>query len=372
MTDVISDIDDNMIELNRSIAPATTPMGYAEKYVLVEEELQIGQGQPPIQNILRTDAKTCIKETKIVNDKAVVKGEMTVCILYCAENTQHLQTIKTVIPFSQIIDVIGINESCRCDTKSEVAFFEVKPKISQSGETKILALTSKILLTCEAYCNNEIPVVLDAFSRKFEAVASKDKVCFQKITHNLSETYHCKKSVTLENTVDSIVDLWCNVGVVSVKFENENLLIFGETTVCVIAANDKNDIFYFEKPIEFQYKHPINISESNAYCEPEIEIISCGFTLTSPENMEIRIDLGINAAIYECSEISLISDFAIDENKIQKRKSNCALVIYFCDKGEKVWDIARNYNASVEEIMNINDLKKDVMEETKMLLVPIM
>ena len=42
-TDVISDIDDCNIEQRRGTAPATVPMGYAEKYLMVEEEIQIGQ-----------------------------------------------------------------------------------------------------------------------------------------------------------------------------------------------------------------------------------------------------------------------------------------------------------------------------------------
>lgn len=370
-TDIISDIDDCNTEIHRGIAPATVPMGYAEKYLMVEDELSISQGQPNVRNILRSDVKSCVRETKIINDKAVVKGEITVCVLYCPEPSGNPQTVKTVLPFSQIVDVEGINDSCSCETKSEIAFFEVKPRISSSGEIKSFSISAKLLLTVEAWCSNDIAVILDAFSRKNETKILRNKVNFEKITSNISETYHCKKTVELESPIDYVLDLWCNVHTGSVKFENCNMIIGGIITVSMIACGEKNDTFYIEKPIDFEYKYPVHCEIGEPHCEPEIEILSCGYTLTSPENMELRVDLAVNVAVYERNEMSLISGFDIDENKPAPRKSDSAMIIYFPEENESVWEIARNYNASVDEIMRINELDSDVIPNGKTILVPM-
>lgn len=371
-TDIISDIDDTSTEIHRGIAPATVPMGYAEKYLLVEDELQIGQGQPAVNNIIRSEAKSCIRETKIINDKAVVKGEMTVCVLYCPNNCPTPQCVKTVIPFSQIVDIEGITDSCKCETNSEIAFFEAKPRVSPSGEIKTFAITAKILLTCSAWCSNEIAVVLDAFSRKHDADIVRNKVNFEKIISNISETYHCKKSVELEMPVDSVLDLWCNVQTNSVKFEDNNMIIGGIIIASMIVSGDKNNTYYVEKNIDFEYKYPVLCEKGVPYCEPEIEILSCGYTLTSTENMEIRVDLSVNASVYEKREISLISDFSIDESKPVCRNCNGAMIIYFPSENDSVWDIARKYNASVEEIMRINELESDNIPNGKTILVPML
>ena len=370
-TDIISDIDDCNIEIHRGIAPATVPMGYAEKYLLVEDEIHIGQGQPPIRNIIRSEAKSCVRETKIINDKAVVKGEITVCILYCPEPYGCPQSVKTVIPFSQIVDVEGITDSCSCETKSEIAFFEAKPRISPSGDMKTFAVSAKVLLSCEAWCGNDIAVILDAFSRKYEADITRKKVGFEKITSNISETYHCKKSIELEMPVDSVLDLWCNVQTGSVKFEDSHMIICGVIIVSMIVSAEKNSNCYLEKTIDFEYKYPVLCEIGIPHCDPEVEILSCGYTLTSTENMELRVDLSVNAAVYEKSDIMLISEFDIDENKPSKKKNNGAMVIYFPDENENVWDIARKYNASVEEIMRINELESDNIPSNRTILVPM-
>ncbi len=370
-TDIISDFNDDNIELKRGIAPATVPMGFAEKYLMIEEEIRTGQGQPPVKSILRYDANSCVKETKVIKDKAVVKGEITLNILYCAESTSTPQCVKTTIPFSQIVDVAGITEECLCDTKSEIAFMDLKPRMSVSGENKCFSLTAKLLLTCEAYCSNDVAVILDAFSRRYQSDIKKSKVCFDKITHNISEIYHCKKSLELEEEVSSVVDLWCNVQSYTAKFENCEMVICGTIVVGMIVCKNEGNAIYCEKSIDFEYKYPIKCEIGTPHTEPQIEVLSCGYTITSSNCIEVRIELGINAAVYEKSEIPLISEMSIDNEHTIERKSKAALMVYYCSEGDKVWNIARNYNASVEEIMRMNSLEDDSLPEGKMILVPM-
>ncbi len=369
-TEIVSDYDDKNVELKRGMAAATVPMGSAEKYILIEEEIDIGQGQPQIRNVWRSDVKACVKETKVINDKAVIKGEIKVCIIYCSDSTPNPQSVKTTIPFSQILDIEGITDSCACDTKAEVVFFEIKPRISASGETKSFSLTAKLLLNSEAYCSNEIPVIFDAFSRKYEADIKKTNVVFERITQNISENYHCKKAITFDEEISSVVDLWCNIEECHTKFENENMIVYGTVLAAIIVCDTKNIPIYHEKQIEFEHKFPLDIA-SNLHCEPQIEVTSCGFTITSTTSMELMVDILLNAAVYQKSNVTLISEMNVDTKKPCKNTNRTALTIYFCGAGECVWDIARIYNASVEEIMAINELENEQLENGKMILVPI-
>ena len=371
-TDIISDYDDDNVELRRGVAPATVPMAFAEKYLMIEEEIRIGQGQPPVKSILRFDAHSLVRETKIIKDKAVVKGEVTVNILYCPQEVGTAQCVKSVLPFSQIIDLQGVGEECSVETKSEIAYIDVKPKLSVSGENKCFSLTSKVLLTCEAYCSNDIAIVLDAFSRKYEADITRNKLNFEKITTNLGEVYQCKKNVELEEEITSVLDLWCNVQSVSTKFEDSNMVISSTLIAGMIVSNIEGNAIYSEKPIDFEYKYPVNCELGSPYAEPQIEVISCTYTITSSNNIEIRVELSINAAIYEKCEMSLISDVQVNTERLTERKQTHALVVYYCSEEDTVWDIARKYNSGVNEIMKVNNLLDDAVLNGKMLLIPMM
>ena len=47
------------------------------------------------------------------------------------------------------------------------------------------------------------------------------------------------------------------------------------------------------------------------------------------------------------------------------------MTVYFTTADECVWDIARIYNASVDEIMSINALEDSCLKQGTMILVPL-
>ncbi len=369
--EIVSDIDDTGIELKRMIAPATVPMGYAEKYLMLEEDLPLSQGQMSIESILKINSAICVKETKIINDKAVVKGELVVCILYCPEGGGTPQSVKSILPYSQIVDIEGITDTCECECKAEIATLDIKPKPISTGELRCFGLTVKILLTCEAYCGNDIPVIEDAFSRRFEANIIRKTVLFDKLTCNIQETYHCKKNIELDFGINSIIDLWCSVQGCHTKFEDDKMSVGGTLVAGMIICDENNIPLYIEKPIEFEYKHPFKGKIGTPHCEPEIEVLSCNFTITSANKIELHAELGINAGIYEKKDISLITDLELDENKMIKRSGEGAMIIYYPAVGDSIWDIAHKYSASVEEIIKINGLENGSVTNGKMILVPL-
>ncbi len=367
-TQIISDVDDCHIEQRHGVAPATVPMGYSEKYLMVEEDIPIGQGQPTIGRLLRSDAGPVVRESKIINDKIVVKGELVVSVLYASETPGVPQSVKTVLPFSQIMDMEGVGDSCECDTRCDLAFLEIKPKPGDGGKT--FALTAKLLLTSEAYCGNDVAVILDAYSRKFEAEMKTDRICFEKIVENINETYHCKKNLELQEPITAVLELWCDMQSAVARFEKGNIIIDGSMMVCLFALDQDSHAVYVEKNLDFDYQYALQEGAEELSCTPQIDIMSSGFTLTGTNTVELRVDLGINAAVYACRKLSLVTDLTVDKNCPKDQTRSCAMTIYFTGADECVWDVAKQYNASVNEIMKINELEEDCLPEGKMLLIP--
>ena len=138
-----------------------------------------------------------------------------------------------------------------------------------------------------------------------------------------------------------------------------------------LAEAQNNIPIYFEKPTDFEYKIPFNESMGTPHCDPQIEVISCGFTIISADKIEIHTELGINAGIYEKREISLVCDMEVDENKPITRDKQCAMVIYYAGENDTLWDIAHRFSASVSEILNINKMDDEDLYNGKMILVPL-
>lgn len=370
LTDVISDCDDCCVELLRGSVPATVPMGMADKYLLIEEEIELGSGQPDIRCVIRYDAEATITDSKILAGKSVVKGEMLIKLLYAPEQNGAPQMVRYQIPFSQLIEIDGLSDGCDCESKVDIAHLEIKPRVSASGECRQLMLTAKLLITSECCCNNDVAVILDAYSRKYEADICKNDVCFNKICENINQSFSCKKNLEFpEGAISSIADIWCETRTESVKFVENVMRVCGTVTVFIIAADGDSIPVFYEKTIDFEYTHPIN-TDGDFKCLPDITVTGATYTLTGDCSMELRVELNICASIYKCSNLPLITDIRINDSKPVVRENKSAMTAYFAVRGEKIWDIARHYLANTDEIKQINEIDEDTLTGDKMILVP--
>ncbi|MDD4699781.1 MAG: DUF3794 domain-containing protein [Oscillospiraceae bacterium] len=368
---IISDIDDIEIQQKLGTANATIPMGASEKHLIVEDEIELGQGKPSIRSLIRCDARAVINDTKIISNKAVIKGELMVSALYCPDPDGRPQLLESTIPFSQIMDVDGITENCECDTSIEVISFDLKPRTGINGEVRNLMLESKLCVCATAFCNNEVPVLFDAFSTKYDADVVTEDVAFEKIISQINERYSCKKTLEFsENAIGTVVDLWCESQVGNVKKDNKNLVINGTVDICILAYDSDDMPVYYERPVEYEYNFELEKSPTIMKCEPQVEAIAASYTLFDSSRLETRIELNISASVFDVGKIPLVTEVTINENSPKKKSNDIALIIYYADSGENVWDIARKYNTSPKHICSINDIKGDNVTQDKMLLIP--
>ena len=64
-----------------------------------------------------------------------------------------------------------------------------------------------------------------------------------------------------------------------------------------------------------------------------------------------------------------IQDLVVDYDHPLEVTPSSSVVVYFGEKGERIWDIARHYSTSMMNIKEINGLDVDVLDEKRTLLI---
>ena len=332
----------------------------------------MGAGQPAVQNIIRYDAVAICKECKIISGKVVVKGDICVHLLYCSEMTDKLQVYNSTIPYSQIIDIDGINENCRVSCTAEVAQLEINPRASGSGEVKSFLLNAKLRFVATACCDNDIPVVFDAFSTKYETEIQSEDLTFEKLVCTLNDKFMCKKNVEMaENSLSNVCDLWCDIQTSSSKAEENGVSVTGNAVICMIVCDNAETVFYREVPIDFDYKFSVDGVTENAFCTPDITVNNVSYTILDGSNIDISIEMCANIAVYNAAKSKIVTSLELKDTEKENPKKDTALIIYYAEAGEQIWDIARNFNTSPDEIKQINAIETEKLPTSKTLLIPI-
>ncbi len=370
--EIISDIEDENVETLKGFITTTSPIVCSEKYMSVDEELEIGNGNKDINCIIRYDATPSIKESKLLGGKAVISGETQVNILYC-DNEGEIRTHRDTIPFSQILEMSAASENCECEAFAQIAFLEIKPKVSGEDPIRAFLMTARILITCKAVCTGETAVLLDAFSRKCQLSLTREKLTLQRICEKINDSFSARKTAEMGGeSVVKIIDIFSDVKTVKTEFNDNVLKVCGTAAVCIITENAEGKIVFCEKDVDYSFERPCENCGENLFAKPEITVSATGYTLNAEGNIELNLTLNINAAVFERSAVSLITEAVIDPEKPCEKPPLCALSVCFCCKGENIWEIAKKYFADINEIKRINNLENDVLTEDKMIIVPSM
>ncbi len=367
--DIIADVSEDYVQLERKEVPAINSMGMNDKYFLVEEDLVLSAGQPSVDCIIKYSAFPTVSEVKLLKDKVSVRGNLAVSVLY--RNKQNCSIFKSIVPFAQIIEMNSVTENCVCTAKAKLCYLEITPK-KTDGEARIMTLNAKVEITAESYCDQQIPVIVDAFSTDYDITMEKSDCKIQKVLGHISDTYMYKSNLEFKDAdIKSIIDSWIETEVGGCTIDNNLITVKGTLNVCILIANDDGKISYLEKKQDFDYKKVVDfLCTGELSCSSVFEPVSISYTILSDNNIEYRVEYRVNLSFREEKSISVLTEIN-SGNKKKKNINDCSLIIYYADTGEKVWDIAKKFNTNVSDMREINGLGSDVIENKMRILIPI-
>lgn len=368
--EVIVAVDEESVQTNCSECSFLNAVSSAEKNYVIEQELVLSDGHQTIDSILRCDAFPVITEIKAVRNKAAVKGNLTVSVLY--SSGKQCVPYKSVIPFSQFVDVQGISEDCVCTGKVQLCFLEVKPK-SVDGEWRSMTLNAKLAIGVETFCEGEVPVINDAYSTKYELEMEHLGVNLEKIFGHISDNFMFKKTIELpEGTLGNVIDTWSEIEVENCSFNKGTVTVKGYITVCLLVYDNDGRVCYHEKKSDFSFEKATDYScNGKLVCSPVIEPVTASFAILSDTSLEYRIEYRINLSLCEEKKVSLLTKIIPHDETLKKKSKDCSMVIYFANRGENIWDIAKKFNADLTDMKIINSLEGDLLGADRQILIPL-
>ncbi|MBP3390898.1 MAG: DUF3794 domain-containing protein [Clostridia bacterium] len=369
--EMVCDIDQKCIEQLHSKIDSIAPISFGEKNLVLEEEISVGNSQPAVDCVIRSNATAVIDETKIMGGKVMVKGTVKVYVLYHSVEGTRPQCFEESFPFSQLIDVQGITEDCRVDSFVKILFCELAPHSMGDEEIRSFTVSLKLGVSVKAYCEEEIPAVIDAYSTLGGYSFKRETVSFKKLKESFCERFIARKNLEFtDGAIGSVIDMWCEVKGSTHKFEGQTLKITGTVLVNLLAYDCDGTPECYERPIDFEYTY----TSKEQLCSPnamyDITIGNCSYTITAANTVAVAVEPQVSVSIYDNMKKEILVDVVQDESAAPINRRQSSIVLYFAETGEKLWNIARRYNSSVEEIKTINSFTDDVLLSPKKFIIP--
>ncbi len=365
----ISEIDDESIVLKNENIKVLEPVVFSEKQINVADDISLSSTNGSISNIINYDVKSVFEECKTIADKAIIKLNTIIEILYLSSDSNY-ETIKHIIPVNQVVDLLGADENSICSVKTDVSNVTLKVITDSDGEMRTINAEVKVDISTVAYKLTDLSVVTDGYCVKYESIIEKQSVHCEQFVESINETFNLSESIDISSDIASIIDLNCLPLTYSCKCEDNNLVLSGDIAVFAFLEDEKGSSKYYEKVLPFS-KSILKLNcDKSPECDFNLTVTDCTFSKNSSNRIDFKCEMKLNGIVTNPLEIEAISSFKIDEEKEKTTDNLPSLVAYFAQKGEDIWNIALKYNTSLEKIKETNNLSNEILNEDIMLLIP--
>jgi nucleoid-associated protein YgaU len=176
------------------------------------------------------------------------------------------------------------------------------------------------------------------------------------------------------NNGDKIFHSASKVYVEDVFLDDKGINVEGiiNTEVCYHTTDEKDPIASARYAIPFSKNIELDTLNKDCITEIGIEDVATECELVSGE--EIKADVEMVMKIMTCHNCSADMVTEVRETPVDMGKIKCmpGITGYIVQKGDTLWNIAKKYYTTVENIMEINKLKSDeIFPGMKLIIVKL-
>lgn len=360
------------VQLKRKGTDISTAVASAVKTFQISEVKNVGDSNPGIGKVIFSAASPVINETKIIKGKMLIKGELTVKAVYCSDSAQNESAeLCCSIPFNEILESAGFSDSCSANTELCVTYLLAEPKVDNDGEYRFMNISADICAKSTAYETESLTVITDAYSTEAQLEIRHNALKLPKIQQKISETVICRQKLDISSVnPEKLFTCLTSEARIRCSFSDSKIIINGKIPLCLILISSDGSPVSCEREAEFEYSGTLDPACKNPYCNPNVQITGFSCLLTPDGAVDFKAEICVSGTVFNICEEKIITALSPSESTNPKQKRS-SLTVYFCSGNESLWEIARRYNTTVEEIMEENELSADYLENKTMLMIPI-
>lgn len=349
------------LQLRRSVLPMRTPAQLGEKSFSINEVLEVPNGKPDIVRLLKCLYRMQIEEQRMVGNKAVFKGALTVHALYAGED-ESLCTYDWSIPFSQYAELERELDEGDLRTELTLTGAEAEPD-SQFGARRLI-VSASILAQCTVFQAQNVSVIEDAFCTDAAFAPTWEEWNMTGVLDQ--QEFRETATAESEQQAQRIVDCWILPDEAAMQRADDRMNIELPLSCSVLYIDEDGGLQ--GKTLRPTVQMETQIAR-NTQCS--VAQVSAGevFCAAGSGGISLRVPVKVSVDSFAEQTLRGVSGGEITPEDDGQRRP--AVLLRLTDREEDVWEIAKSCRASMQLIAAANELNGSSVPAGTLLLIPM-
>lgn len=346
--------------LKRATVPMTVAVETGEKTFTINDELDLPDGTPAVDRVLKALYRVEVTDKKMIGNKAVFKGDLHIHTLYLGMD-DSCNVYEGVLPFSQYVE-LG-QELDEHEVALDMVFTGAEIEPDGQLECHRLLVALNLLVQCTVTSTQQLTYIEDAYAltQSLEPQWQTERITAQLDAEEFADTLQAPLSVSAK----SVLDAWCYAADVMQQRNGERTAL--QYGVCC-------NVLYYDENGDLQGKivrvnKTVDMALSSAaYCRPVTQITGA-LTTRSGGDAEVKCPVVTKAMCFAQQEFRGICGGAMQP--LAPEPERPSVILRLVGQDESLWSVAKSYRTTVDNILQANDLTAEQRVGEQMLLIPM-
>ena len=328
----------------------------------VSEDIELDSGAPSVKELISCRVSIVPIEARISDGEVETRCDAEFECLYETEDGGCFKTSKK-FPLTRSTSAIGLKPGCECIITAVPGNVKASPQNNSYGERRIIELDFPYSLHLTFLKNSQVGYVKDIYSVDWDSDAEltdTETVCFRRAySSGVSVNASAPRGECDAEAALTVLDGSATVSAPNIKFlpDRSRLVAEGTLKADIIVRNDTSRdgaAEYSPVSIETPYKCELDASDNldGADYRAEAFVTSKRFRLDS-SSVYADIELSFRIYAFGKEPVSRVVSVSLDRES-PNRRQGAPMTLYYPERNETLWEIAKHYKTTVNAIKAIN------------------
>lgn len=326
-------------------------------------EMTLPGANPNIARIIYDNVDIRGLQDTCVGEEIQVRGTACVSVLYQSGEGQ-LEWYETETPFAGNVDCSQLGQQALYWLRVRPGEMELNLVTDADQEPRNLSLDMTFDVQLNVWQEKEFELLSDIYSLKNSILPKTENVCMWNLMVKNEAKQRILQQIKLQGGQEKILQISSCEGkleVDRVEIRENGLNVEGilMTDILYTTTDDHFPVAHAMEQIPFSQKIDVQglmEGEKDVVYELEPEIDQLAVNLLDNDQYEIKAVLSLTALVLREEHFDTISEIQEEPMDVESLSSLPGITGYVVQKDESLWDIAKRYHTTEEEMMRTNGI----------------